>query len=101
MLDVGGGSLQLVRVRDRLARRRWTRGALGAVRMTERFLPGDGAATGKQLTRLRDHVARKLERADWLAGAERLVGIGGTVRNLAAALQRALGDCPSSASRAT
>ncbi len=89
VLDVGGGSLQLVRVRDRLAGEldSWR---LGAVRMTERFLPDDGPASGKQLTRLRDHVARKLERAAWLEGAERLVGVGGTVRNLAAALQRAL-----------
>ncbi len=89
VLDVGGGSLQLVRVHERLAGDldSWR---LGAVRMTERFLPGDGAATGKQLKALREHVARKLDQADWLAGAERLVGIGGTVRNLAAALQRAL-----------
>ena len=89
VLDVGGGSLQLVRVRDRLAGEldSWR---LGAVRMTERFLPGDGAATGKQLGRLREHVARKLEKTAWLGDAERLVGIGGTVRNLAAALQRAL-----------
>lgn len=89
VLDVGGGSLQLVRVRDRLAGEldSWR---LGAVRMTERFLPDDGPASGKQLARLRDHVARKIDRADWLADAERLVGIGGTVRNLAAALQRAL-----------
>ncbi len=92
VLDVGGGSLQLVRVRDRLAGEldSWR---LGAVRMTERFLPDEGTASGKQLTRLRDHVARKVERADWLSDAERLVGIGGTVRNLAAALQRAL-DVP-------
>ena len=90
VLDIGGGSLQLVRVRDRLAADTdsWR---LGAVRMTERFLPDDGPATGKQLTRLRDHVARKIERADWLEGAERIVGLGGTIRNLAAALQRALG----------
>ncbi len=92
VLDLGGGSMQLVQVRDRRA------GALdswrlGAVRMTERFLPGDGTVSRKELGRLREHVARKLERAGWLAGTERLVGIGGTVRNLAAALQRSL-DLP-------
>ena len=65
---------------------------LGAVRMTERFLPDDGPASGKQLTRLREHVARKLERADVARRTPSgIVGIGGTVRNLAAALQRALG----------
>ncbi len=90
VLDVGGGSLQLVRVRERLATDldSWR---LGAVRMTERFLPDDGPATNKQIARLREHVARKLERATWLQDAERLVGLGGTIRNLAAALQRALG----------
>ncbi|CAB4938815.1 unannotated protein [freshwater metagenome] len=88
VLDLGGGSLQLIAVEGREA------GALdswrlGAVRMTERFLPGDGPATADQLAALRDHVARKLRGATWLTGAERLVGIGGTVRNLAAAVQRA------------
>jgi exopolyphosphatase/guanosine-5'-triphosphate,3'-diphosphate pyrophosphatase len=89
VLDMGGGSLQLVRVRERHAHElgSWR---LGAVRMTERFLPGDGPAARKQLKALREHVARKLEAAPWLAGAPRLVGVGGTVRNLAAALQRAL-----------
>src|SRR3954451_22007076 len=40
VLDLGGGSLQLTRVEDRDAvdARSWP---LGAVRMTERFLPGD------------------------------------------------------------
>ena len=37
------------------AARRWSRGALGAVRMTERFLP-DGPAKPKQLKALRAHV---------------------------------------------
>jgi exopolyphosphatase/guanosine-5'-triphosphate,3'-diphosphate pyrophosphatase len=89
VLDLGGGSMQLVRVRGRDAAEldSWR---LGAVRMTERFLPGDGPATRKDLARLREHVRRKLERAAWLGGTGRLVGIGGTVRNLAAALQRRL-----------
>jgi exopolyphosphatase / guanosine-5'-triphosphate,3'-diphosphate pyrophosphatase len=91
MLDLGGGSMQLVNVIGRLARDldSWT---LGAVRMSERFLPGDGPAKPKQLRELRAHVARELERAPWLASSgPRLVGIGGTVRNLGAAAQRDLG----------
>jgi exopolyphosphatase/guanosine-5'-triphosphate,3'-diphosphate pyrophosphatase len=65
---------------------------MGAVRMTERFLPGDGPATRKQLDKLRAHVTDKLGRAPWLPGCgPRLVGIGGTVRNLAHATQRAAG----------
>jgi len=91
VLDLGGGSLQLVRVAGRLARESgsWR---LGAVRMTERFLTGDGPAKRAQLKALQAHVSRKLERAPWLGGAgPRLVGLGGTVRNLAAAAERAAG----------
>jgi exopolyphosphatase / guanosine-5'-triphosphate,3'-diphosphate pyrophosphatase len=91
VLDLGGGSLQLVRVAGRLARESgsWR---LGAVRMTERFLPGDGPAKRGQLKALAAHVERKLERAPWLAAAgARLVGLGGTVRNLATAAERAAG----------
>jgi exopolyphosphatase/guanosine-5'-triphosphate,3'-diphosphate pyrophosphatase len=93
VLDLGGGSLQLVRVAGRAAAdlESWR---LGAVRMTERFLPGDEPHGAKALGRLREHVLRKLERADWLASCgERIVGVGGTVRNLAAAAQR-MDDLP-------
>jgi exopolyphosphatase / guanosine-5'-triphosphate,3'-diphosphate pyrophosphatase len=91
VLDLGGGSLQLVRVAGRLARESgsWR---LGAVRMTERFLSEDGPAKRSQLKALQVHVSRKLERAPWLiASGESLVGLGGTVRNLAAAAERAAG----------
>jgi exopolyphosphatase / guanosine-5'-triphosphate,3'-diphosphate pyrophosphatase len=90
-LDLGGGSMQLVRVEGRHARdlESWP---LGAVRTTERFLPGDGPAKPKQLRELRAHIAAELDRAPWLAEHPgRLVGIGGTVRNLGAAAQRDLG----------
>jgi exopolyphosphatase / guanosine-5'-triphosphate,3'-diphosphate pyrophosphatase len=96
VLDLGGGSLQLVRVCGRLARESesWP---IGTVRMSERFLPVNGPAKRRQLEALREHVADRLAEASWLspergsgAGA-RLVGIGGTVRNLAAAAQRAAG----------
>jgi exopolyphosphatase / guanosine-5'-triphosphate,3'-diphosphate pyrophosphatase len=90
VLDLGGGSLQLVEVDGRVARtsESWP---LGTVRMTERFLPGE-EATKKQLKELRAHVRAELERAKWLERAgDRIVGIGGTVRNLAAAAQRAAG----------
>jgi exopolyphosphatase / guanosine-5'-triphosphate,3'-diphosphate pyrophosphatase len=94
VLDLGGGSLQLVRVVDRFAREigSWR---LGALRMTERFLPaGNGRrrAERRQVEELREHVARELTRAEWLdCAGPRLVGIGGTVRNLAVAAQRAEG----------
>lgn len=91
VLDLGGGSMQLVKVVGRVARElgSWR---MGAVRMTERFLSEDCPANPSQLAALRAHVARKLERAPWLAACEpHLVGLGGTVRNLAAAAERAAG----------
>jgi exopolyphosphatase/guanosine-5'-triphosphate,3'-diphosphate pyrophosphatase len=96
VLDLGGGSMQLVRVAGRLARDSgsWR---VGTVRMSERFLPPNGPAKRRQIEALRDHVASQLMQARWLAGAagsttgRRLVCIGGTVRNLAAAAQRAAG----------
>jgi exopolyphosphatase/guanosine-5'-triphosphate,3'-diphosphate pyrophosphatase len=93
VLDLGGGSMQLVRVvgRHEAGMDSWR---LGAVRMTERFLGDDGPAGRKALDKLRSHVADKLERADWLGQAGRLVAIGGTARTLATAAQRAA-DLPS------
>ncbi len=91
MLDLGGGSMQLVGVRDRRACESgsWR---VGAVRMTERFLPNGGPAKPRQIEALREHVAQELQSAAWLAKTGRhLVGIGGTVRGLAAAAQRAEG----------
>jgi len=86
VLDLGGGSMQLTRVRKRLAddARSWP---LGAVRMTERFNPGRKKATRA----LQKHVADELRSADWLGEGGRLVAVGGTVRNLAAAAQLAEG----------
>jgi exopolyphosphatase/guanosine-5'-triphosphate,3'-diphosphate pyrophosphatase len=95
VLDLGGGSMQLVHVAERLARESgsWR---VGTVLMSERFLPPNGPAKRKQLEELRAHVAAELEQAAWLTQAgssadARLVGIGGTVRNLAAAAQRLAG----------
>jgi exopolyphosphatase/guanosine-5'-triphosphate,3'-diphosphate pyrophosphatase len=90
-LDMGGGSIQPLQVRDRRLA-----GAeslpLGAVRMTEAFLP-DEEATPKQVKALRRHVADELEALDWFTAGEtpRLVGIGGTIRNLAVAAQKRAG----------
>jgi len=96
VLDLGGGSMQLVHVAGRLAREfgSWP---VGTVRMTERFLPANGPAKRRQIEELCNHVASELEQATWLSdssrseNSRRLVGIGGTVRNLAAAAQRAAG----------
>jgi exopolyphosphatase/guanosine-5'-triphosphate,3'-diphosphate pyrophosphatase len=92
VLDLGGGSLQLVEVNSRHPGRigSWP---LGAVRMTEHFLPDPQEATKKQRRALQKHVLKTLaDDARWLPRApKRLVGIGGTMRNLAAAVQAAEG----------
>jgi exopolyphosphatase/guanosine-5'-triphosphate,3'-diphosphate pyrophosphatase len=91
VLDLGGGSLQLVAVRDRQPRESgsWP---LGAVRVTERFFPAGGAASRKQLKRARAAVRGELAGARWLGETgRRVVAIGGAVRNLATAAQRASG----------
>src|ERR671910_934389 len=78
-LDIGGGSIQTLR----LERRRMVDARslpLGAVRVSERFLPGE-RATGKEIKALRKHVAEELD------------GLGGTIRNLAAAAMKRL-DLP-------
>jgi exopolyphosphatase / guanosine-5'-triphosphate,3'-diphosphate pyrophosphatase len=90
-IDVGGGSVQIMRVEGR----RLTRAGswpLGAVRMSERFLPGDEAG-GKALKALRKHVRAVLEDEDWIEAGDpaRAAGIGGTIRNLASAAERRAG----------
>ncbi len=90
VLELGGGSLQLIRVSDRHATE-LTSFPLGAVRLTEEFLPGSGSAKKKDLQRVRKHVREALAELDWLLESSpptpRLVGLGGAVRNLAAAAQ--------------
>ncbi len=66
---------------------------LGAMRLTDRFLSAAGPAKKKDLQRLRTHLREALSGLGWSSGAgPRLVGVGGAVRNLAAAAQRALGQ---------
>lgn len=92
VLDLGGGSLQLVEVLSRHPGRlgSWP---LGAVRMTEHFLSEEDPPPKKARKALRAHVAELLaDEAAWLPRAgRRIVGIGGTMRNLAAAAQAEAG----------
>ena len=82
IIDLGGGSLQVTEVRNRLAAATASF-PLGAVRMTERFLHHDPPLPG-EIEKLRREIRRHL------AGAlpERrehgeVVGLGGTVRAVA------------------
>lgn len=83
LFDLGGGSTQITR----FARRRLVEAAslpFGALRLSEKFLDSD-PPTNKQLRRLREHVRSRLAeaRVGPLASGHRLVGTGGTLRNLA------------------
>ena len=92
-IDVGGGSVQLMRiVGRRLAEAESVR--LGAVRVSEAFLAGE-TTSAKQVKAVRKHVARQLGEFEWWEAEDdlRLGGVGGTIRNLAAAVQKRL-DMP-------
>jgi len=88
VLETGGGSIQVIEVADRRAASLRSY-PLGAVRITEQFLPGPGPAKKRDLQRVRAHVREALADDSGLADAgDRIVGMGGAVRNLAAAAQR-------------
>jgi exopolyphosphatase/guanosine-5'-triphosphate,3'-diphosphate pyrophosphatase len=90
-IEMGGGSIQTVRI----ARRGLAEAEslpLGSVNVSEEFLPGE-RATAKGMKALRRHVADELDALGWWTGGGRLVGIGGTIRNLAAAAMKQL-DLP-------
>ena len=87
-LDIGGGSIQGLRIEGRRLVESESM-PLGAVRVSERFLP-DEKASPKQMKALRAHVAGEFERLGWWQGGGRIVGIGGTIRNLAAAAMKRL-----------
>jgi exopolyphosphatase / guanosine-5'-triphosphate,3'-diphosphate pyrophosphatase len=85
-LDIGGGSIQTLRFEDRrLAQAESLR--LGSVRVSEEFLPGE-KAPAKAVKALRKKVAGELDALGWWEDGGRLVGVGGTIRNLAAAAMK-------------
>ena len=85
-LDMGGGSIQLMRLRD-AEMADWVSLPLGAVRATEAFLADDDQKAASR--RCARRCASRSGELDWLdAGAGPLAGIGGSVRNIAAAAQR-------------
>jgi exopolyphosphatase/guanosine-5'-triphosphate,3'-diphosphate pyrophosphatase len=95
VLDVGGGSLQLVHFRARRLERWWSL-PLGALRLNDRFLTRSDPPTRGEMRSLKEHVYATLEQAGVtsLLSDERMVGTGGTVRNLAKVDRRMRGDYP-------
>jgi len=88
VMDLGGGSIQLSRMRDR----RYESGTshpFGAIRATEQFLVSD-PPTAAEVEALEQAVDAQLGPVmeEIAASGLPLVAIGGTVRNLARAVQR-------------
>ncbi len=82
VVDIGGGSAQVSQVRGR----RFVRGqalTLGALALTERFVKSDPISKA-ELKAINTEINRQLDGVAWLAGdREQIVGLGGTIRNLA------------------
>src|SRR5258707_843238 len=94
VLDVGGGSLQLVHFRDRRLKRSLSL-KLGALRLNDRFLGSDPPTRG-EMRSLKAYVYETMEKegVGQLLADERMIGTGGTVRNLAKVDRRTRGDYP-------
>jgi exopolyphosphatase/guanosine-5'-triphosphate,3'-diphosphate pyrophosphatase len=83
LIDLGGGSMQLMAFHDRSLRASWSL-PLGALHLTNRFLTND-PPSDRQTRKLRRHVHAVLREADIpaLGPDGQLVGTGGTIRNIA------------------
>lgn len=83
VLDIGGGSIQLSQVKNRS----FTKGAslpLGALALTDLFITSDPLSS-KDFEKINQEITRQLDTINWLSEkkGEPLVGLGGTIRNLA------------------
>ncbi|MFL7869793.1 MAG: hypothetical protein AB8I58_13250 [Anaerolineales bacterium] len=83
ILDIGGGSIQLSEVR----KRRFQQGVsltLGTLALTEHFVTHD-PVTKDEYVAIQEEIERQLDTVKWLKKneGEPLVGLGGTIRNLA------------------
>jgi len=93
LVDVGGGSVELVLVQDRHPL--WMHSAkLGVARLTERFLTED-PPTNAQLRRLESHLEHKI--GGWLrkvrkAGVVHAIGTSGTINTLVAMARASRGE---------
>jgi exopolyphosphatase/guanosine-5'-triphosphate,3'-diphosphate pyrophosphatase len=94
VLDVGGGSLQITHFRGRRLQRSWSM-SLGALRLSDQFLKSDPPSKG-EMRALKEHVYASLERAGVrpLLADERMLGTGGTIRNLTKVDRRLRGEYP-------
>ena len=85
--ELGGGSIQVGRVSDRLLTHSVSR-PLGAVRMTDAFMTGP-LSTRDDVKRLRRHAVDVFRQDPFIADGQRVVAMGGALRTLAAMAQKA------------
>ena len=88
-MDVGGGTTEITRFHDRRVERSWTL-PLGSLRLTDRFLSSD-PPNRRQLDHVHEEIDTTFERAEVGPLDGDLVGIGGTIRNLAKVDRRRTG----------
>lgn len=91
VLDMGGGSLQISRVENRLIRESVSF-PLGSVRVTEQFLQSD-PVTDSEMNHLRSQLERTFSSLDWFhkEPGMSMVFVGGGVRMLARVAQKLSG----------
>jgi exopolyphosphatase/guanosine-5'-triphosphate,3'-diphosphate pyrophosphatase len=92
LLDLGGGSLEVSQFRDRKLIRTWTL-PLGALRVSDRFLHHD-PPSASELKQLKAYIEKTIRKSGipQLGAGERLIGTGGTIRNIAKIEGRARHD---------
>ncbi|PQV63562.1 Ppx/GppA phosphatase [Abditibacterium utsteinense] len=87
VVDIGGGSAQISQIKDR----RFLRGqalTLGALALTQRFVRSDPIKKS-EIKAVQTEIERQLDEVSWLRqaraaeGSLSVVGLGGTIRNLA------------------
>ena len=83
VVDIGGGSAQVSQIRGR----RFIQGqalTLGALALTERFIQSDPIGNAER-SAVQTEIERQLDTVSWLQSepSEPIVGLGGTIRNLA------------------
>jgi exopolyphosphatase/guanosine-5'-triphosphate,3'-diphosphate pyrophosphatase len=82
-IDIGGGSTEITEVNARQFQH-WDSQPVGAVRLTERYINSD-PISAKDFRAVTNAVQKTFAKLDWFRAkpGRTLIGIGGTVRNLA------------------
>ena len=88
LFDLGGGSLEIVLIKDRIPEHMLSLN-IGATTMTEKFKTYDKMSS-KTYRELKQYIDQKIKKSlPWLKNAKLpIIGVGGTVRNIAKIHQR-------------